>query len=192
MAEYLYDGEIVLSTKISEDAKQKIFDLLLQEAGSETALDDLAPTIRVKEQDGRCEVTLEYHDEHPCGRSQCRWFRSLYENRGSISMQGGLRYCGSEDGRIYISDDDFENLSLEDMADNAEAYEREQKRARLYMVEHYRELVRNYFADTTEQGRIDKYARFEECEFIMKKLYQFDTNEIRDIYNQEYKARYGS
>ncbi|MCH3988020.1 MAG: hypothetical protein LKG80_02875 [Lachnospiraceae bacterium] len=73
------------------------------------------------------------------------------------------------------------------MADIAESHERAQEKVRRYMTEHYRKLVRSYFADITEQGQIDKRARFEECEFLMKQLYQFSEDEILDIYDQEYR-----
>ena len=38
------------------------------------------------------------------------------------------------------------------------------------LLNHYRELVRAYFAETTEEGMISKYAKMRECEDIIVKI----------------------
>ena len=51
----------------------------------------------------------------------------------------------------------------------------------------YRELIKAYFNDGTEQGRIAKYARMQEAEYILENILNVSHDAVRDIYNEEYR-----
>lgn len=55
-------------------------------------------------------------------------------------------------------------------------------------VQRYRELLRNYFHDHTEQGAIQKKGRIQEAEWVLEHCFGFARGEIRRIYNEEYYA----
>ena len=59
-------------------------------------------------------------------------------------------------------------------------------------VEHYQELVRKYFADTTEEGRIDKYARIAEAEYVLIHVFGMNEEAIHTLYQLQYSACYGA
>lgn len=54
------------------------------------------------------------------------------------------------------------------------------------LLNHYRELVRAYFADTTEEGMISKYAKIRECEDIIVGIIGGPQETLDRIYQDEY------
>lgn len=189
MSKFYFGGEVVLSKAASKNAKQQIFDLLIREAGNRN-LSDLVPSLLVFEDSRVCRVTLDYHAETAYGKAQIAWFTALCDHRGDISISGELRCTGTEDGRIYFSDEGLTMQTLDDLADNAEVCENTYRQHRAFMEEEYRKLIRNYFDDPTVEGQIDKRARFEECEKIMEQCFEFSPEDIQKIYEQEYQRCY--
>lgn len=55
-------------------------------------------------------------------------------------------------------------------------------------VSRYRECLRDYFADTTVQGRIQKRGRFTEAEWWLKNVCGMTDEYVRSIYDEEYEA----
>ena len=53
-------------------------------------------------------------------------------------------------------------------------------------VEHFLQRVRDYFADTTVQGRIEKRGRFREAEWWLENVIGMSRQEITDLYTAEY------
>lgn len=51
---------------------------------------------------------------------------------------------------------------------------------------YYRGKIRSYFADHTEEGRIDKYARMEEAESVMELFCGLTPERSKQIYEEEY------
>lgn len=54
------------------------------------------------------------------------------------------------------------------------------------LLNHYRELVRAYFAETTEEGMISKYAKMRECEDIIVNIIGGPQETLERIYQDEY------
>lgn len=54
-------------------------------------------------------------------------------------------------------------------------------------VEHYRERIREYFADTTVEGRIAKYAKMRECEWTLAHVFSMTPRDRQKIYEEEYR-----
>lgn len=51
---------------------------------------------------------------------------------------------------------------------------------------HYRSLVRAYFADQTEEGRIAKYAKMAECAYMLVHFLDVPEDATETIYFDEY------
>jgi len=56
---------------------------------------------------------------------------------------------------------------------------------------HYRDLIRTYFADQTEEGRIAKYAGMEECAYMLVHFLDVPEDTTETIYFEEYYAKKG-
>lgn len=55
---------------------------------------------------------------------------------------------------------------------------------------HYRNLIRTYFADQTEEGRIAKYAGMEECAYMLVHFLDVPEDVAKSVYQEEYANKY--
>ena len=55
---------------------------------------------------------------------------------------------------------------------------------------HYRDLIRTYFADQTEEGRIAKYAGMEECAYMLMHFLNVPDDIVKSVYQDEYANKY--
>ena len=51
---------------------------------------------------------------------------------------------------------------------------------------HYRDLIRTYFEDQTEEGRIAKYAKMEECAYMLVHFLDVPEDVAKSVYQEEY------
>lgn len=56
--------------------------------------------------------------------------------------------------------------------------------------QHYRECIRKYFDDPTEEGEIAKQAAMAECEKILNEYFGYPRSRISEIYDAEYLKKY--
>lgn len=56
--------------------------------------------------------------------------------------------------------------------------------------QHYRECIRRYFDDPTEEGEIAKHAAMTECENILNEYFSCPRSRISEIYDSEYLRKY--
>lgn len=54
-------------------------------------------------------------------------------------------------------------------------------------IAHYRTRLREYFSDITVQGQLQKKGRFEEAEWMLENCMGYSREEIRKIYDEEYR-----
>lgn len=55
---------------------------------------------------------------------------------------------------------------------------------------HYRDLIRTYFEDQTEEGRIAKYAKMEECCYMLLHFLNVPDDIVKSVYQEEYANKY--
>ncbi len=55
---------------------------------------------------------------------------------------------------------------------------------------HYRELVRTYMRDRTEEGMVAKQAAMREAEYILREYFSCSQNHLNNIFHQEYVKEY--
>lgn len=55
---------------------------------------------------------------------------------------------------------------------------------------HYRDLIRAYFEDESEEGCIARYAKMEECFYILMNFLGVPDNILKSIYQEEYANKY--
>ena len=60
----------------------------------------------------------------------------------------------------------------------------------LNMEQHYREVVRAYMRDRTEEGMIAKRAAMREAEYILRKYFSCPQDHLNNIFDQEYLKEY--
>ena len=56
--------------------------------------------------------------------------------------------------------------------------------------QHYRELVRAYMRDRTEEGMIAKRAAMREAEYILREYFSCPQDHLNNIFDQEYLKEY--
>lgn len=55
---------------------------------------------------------------------------------------------------------------------------------------YYQNLIRSYFEDSSEEGRIAKYARMEECYHMLVHFLDIPEKTVKRIYQEEYSNKY--
>lgn len=60
----------------------------------------------------------------------------------------------------------------------------------LNMEQHYRELIRAYMRDHTEEGMVAKQAAMREAEFILREYFGCPQDHLNNIFDQEYLKEY--
>lgn len=58
------------------------------------------------------------------------------------------------------------------------------------VLSHYRDLIRAYFEDESEEGCIVKYAKMDECCYILMNFLGVPDNILKSIYQEEYANKY--
>lgn len=58
------------------------------------------------------------------------------------------------------------------------------------VLSHYRDLIRTYFEDQTEEGRIAKYAKMEECAYMLVHFLDVPEDVAKSVYQEEYANKY--
>ena len=54
-------------------------------------------------------------------------------------------------------------------------------------IKRYEETLRDYFDDGTEQGRIAKYAKSKEQEYVLETVFGVSYEDIKAIHDKEYR-----
>ena len=55
---------------------------------------------------------------------------------------------------------------------------------------HYRDLIRAYFEDESEEGCIVKYAKMEECCYMLLHFLNVSDDIVKSVYQEEYANKY--
>lgn len=58
------------------------------------------------------------------------------------------------------------------------------------VIEHYRNLIQDYFKDRTEEGSMVKYASLREAENILTGYFNCTPHRLKEIYDEEYRKKY--
>ena len=54
-------------------------------------------------------------------------------------------------------------------------------------IERYIKSLHEYFNDWTDQGRIAKYQKTREQEFVLENVFGMSQEDVKEIYNEEYR-----
>lgn len=181
MSEYRYIGTLAIefSTIMDVDPIINDLDIALARRGL-SGICYFAPDRSIHKDHGKTRIEFSYRGEKVFGWTFSSWLETLvsYCHAYGLRIEGDLQYIGDEEGFIQIRHGIIYNYTAMELASKFLSLQSA-------LETQYRRSIRVYFADTTEEGKIAKYARMEENEKTMTNLFQIPEKEINAIYEEE-------
>lgn len=107
------------------------------------------------------------------------------EHKG-FNVYAKITYTGDYEGIILIKNNVFNEYGLDTAATIIENALNQCQNAEA----RYRETIRSYYNDHTEEGQIAKKAKMREDEALMHDILSISNEKLYEIYNEEYAAKY--